>query len=197
MASPAACPRREATGNWPVMTRSSSGSVAVHHSISVMPLVCCARCSVRHRDRSTHDRLHTQAGTTRALVRPPQQRQRPRLVLALALVDWVRLLARDLRSLRAGLAPLCRRLRAGVRARPWLDGALRALASGFFGLSCGVVRLMPELTESERSAVSLRALDDRYEACAQLGITRGHLRVLLHALAASSTWRRAERAASR
>jgi RNA polymerase sigma factor (sigma-70 family) len=44
------------------------------------------------------------------------------------------------------------------------------------------MRLMPELTELERSALSLYALDDldREEACERLGITRGHLRVLLH-----------------
>jgi RNA polymerase sigma factor (sigma-70 family) len=49
-------------------------------------------------------------------------------------------------------------------------------------LAAHAMRLMPELTELERTALSLYALDDldREEACERLGITRGHLRVLLH-----------------
>ncbi len=44
------------------------------------------------------------------------------------------------------------------------------------------LRMLPELGELERQALVVCALDDidRDEAADQLGITRGHLRVLLH-----------------
>ncbi|HEX5659703.1 MAG TPA: sigma-70 family RNA polymerase sigma factor [Polyangiales bacterium] len=49
-------------------------------------------------------------------------------------------------------------------------------------LAALALRMVPELGELERQALALCALDDldRDQACAQLGITRGHLRVVLH-----------------
>jgi RNA polymerase sigma-70 factor, ECF subfamily len=44
------------------------------------------------------------------------------------------------------------------------------------------LRMIPELSELERQVLALCAFDDedRDQACEQLGITRGHLRVVLH-----------------
>jgi len=49
-------------------------------------------------------------------------------------------------------------------------------------LAAEVIRRLPTLGDAERTALMLTTLGgfERDEACEQLGITRGHLRVLLH-----------------
>jgi RNA polymerase sigma-70 factor (ECF subfamily) len=96
-------------------------------------------------------------------------------------------------SLRTWLTAILRRRIADRyrRARPIMPFEEELFASegedvaqrlSTLELAAQVVRMMPELTELERTALSLYALDDleREEACERLGVTRGHLRVLLH-----------------
>jgi RNA polymerase sigma-70 factor, ECF subfamily len=49
-------------------------------------------------------------------------------------------------------------------------------------LAALALRMVPELSELERQVLALCAFEDldRDQACEQLGITRGHLRVVLH-----------------